>query len=389
MAAPQRAMQRRLAQLKALGVNAIRTAHEPPSPAFLELTDKMGFLVLDEFFDTWTQHKYTDVGDYATYFSKTASSPTGSPAVPGAGGSAPWYQVDTTGIVMRDRDHPSVVMWSAGNEIRDPLSTREPLLTKIVSISHTLDPGRPVTQALFRPADSGDVTGATRTTLDVFGGNYRSNDVLQAMGMSPKRPGLLTEMGTSTSDWTTVKNNPGLIGEFLWTGVDYLGEADGLWPTVGGASGLMDAVGTVRSIGYSWQSTWGAPRTTPPPTGTTASQILVSPDHTTVSTDVNDISYVKATVADTSGRVVTGSSAAITFTISGPGVIVAVDSGSQAQESFRGTVRKAYQGVAFALVRATGPGTITVTAKANGLTVGTATLSGTTAPFVPCSASCN
>lgn len=389
MAAPQRAMQRRLAQLKVLGVNAIRTAHEPPSPAFLELTDRMGFLVLDEFFDTWTQHKYTDAGDYATYFGKTASAPTGSPAVPGASGSAPWYQVDTTGIVMRDRDHPSVVMWSAGNEIRDSLSTREPLLTKMVAISHTLDPGRPVTQALFRPGDNGDVTGATRTTLDVFGGNYRPNDVLQAMGMSPKRPGLLTEMGTSTSDWTTVKNNPGLIGEFLWTGADYLGEADGLWPTVGSTAGLMDAVGTVRSIGYSWQSTWGAPHTSPPPTGTTASKILLSPDHGTVSTDVNDISYVKATIADASGRVVPGSSAAVTFTISGPGVIVAVDSGSQTQESFRGNVRKAYQGIAYALVRATGAGTITLTAKADGLTVGTTTLTGTTAPFVPCSASCD
>ncbi|NUP50881.1 MAG: glycoside hydrolase family 2 [Catenulispora sp.] len=389
MAAPQAAMQRRLAQLKALGVNAIRTAHEPPSPAFLELTDKMGFLVLDEFFDTWTQHKYTDVGDYATYFSKTASAPTGTPAVPGASGSVPWYQVDTTGIVMRDRDHPSVVMWSAGNEIRDPLSTREPLLTTMVAIAHALDPGRPVTQALFRPADSGDVTGATRTTLDVFGGNYRPDDVLQAMSMSPTRPGLLTEMGTSTSYWTTVKSNPGLIGEFLWTGADYLGEADGLWPTVGSSAGLMDAVGTVRSIGYSWQSTWGAPHTSPPPTGTTAGKVLLSPEHSSVSTDVNDIAYVKATVADASGRVVTGSSAAVTFTVSGPGQIVAVDSGSQTQESFRGNVRKAYQGVAYVLVRATGPGTITVTAQAGGLAAGTTTLTGTTAPFVPCSGGCN
>lgn len=389
MAAPQEAMQRRLAQLKALGVNAIRTAHEPPSPAFLELTDKMGFLVLDEFFDTWTQHKYTDVGDYATYFNKTASTPTGTPAVPGASGSVPWYQVDATSIVMRDRDHPSVVMWSAGNEIRDSLSTREPLLTKMVSISHTLDPSRPVTQALFRPSDSGDVSGATRTTLDVFGGNYRPNDVLQAMGMSPKRPGLLTEMGTSTSNWTTVTSNPGLIGEFLWTGVDYLGEADGLWPTVGSTSGLMDAVGTVRSIGYSWQATWGASRTGPPPTGTSASKVLLSAEHAAVSTDVNDIDYVKATIADTSGRVVASSSAPVTFTISGPGVIVAVDSGSQTQESFRGNVRKAYQGIAYALVRATGPGTITLTASASGLTLGTTTINGITAPFVPCSGGCN
>ncbi|MBB5891440.1 glycoside hydrolase family 2 TIM barrel-domain containing protein [Kutzneria kofuensis] len=389
MAAPQRAVQRRLAELKALGVNAIRTAHDPPSPAFLELTDRMGFLVLDEFFDVWTQHKYSDVGDYATYFNRTASSPTGTPAVPGATGSTPWYQVDATSIVARDRNHPSVAMWSAGNEIRDSISTRTPLLSKMVSISHALDPSRPVTQALFRPGDSGDVTGATRTTLDVFGGNYRPDEVIKAMGMSPARPGLFTEMGTDTSAWTTVKNNPGVTGLFIWTGAAYLGEADGLWPNVETSFGLMDAVGTVRPIGYSWQTTWGAPRTSPPPTGSTPNRVLLSPDHGTVSTDGNDISYVKATVADSSGRVVTSSAAPITFSISGPGVIVAVDSGSQAQESFRGNTRKAYQGVAYALVRATGAGTITVTASANGLTLGKTTLTGTTAPFVPCSGSCD
>jgi beta-galactosidase len=86
---------------------------------------------------------------------------------------------------------------------------------------------------------------------------------------------------------------------------------------------------------------------------------------------------------------VTGSSAPVTFSISGPGVIVAVASGSQTQESYRGTVRRAYHGLAYALVRATGPGTITVTARADGLTLGTTTLAGTTAPFVPCSGTCD
>jgi len=115
----------------------------------------------------------------------------------------------------------------------------------------------------------------------------------------------------------------------------------------------------------------------------------VAPDHSTVSTDADDVSYVKATVADSAGRVVTGSSAPITFSVSGPGVLVAVDSGSPVQETFRGSVRKAYQGVAYGLVRATGAGTITVTASSAGLTLGTTTLTGTTAPFVPCSGSCN
>jgi beta-galactosidase len=389
MAAPQRAVQRRLAELKALGVNAIRTAHDPPSPAFLELTDRMGFLVLDEFFDVWTQHKYADVGDYAAYFNRTASSPTGTPAVPAASGSTPWYQVDATSIVARDRNHPSVAMWSTGNEIRDPISTRTPLLTKMVSIAHTLDPSRPVTQALFRPADSGDVTGATRTAVDVFGGNYRPDDVIRAMKMSPARPGLFTEMGTDTSAWATVKGNPGVTGLFVWTGAAYLGEADGLWPDAESGFGLMDAVGTVRPIGYSWQSTWGAPHTSPPPTGTSASQVVLTPDHSTVSTDTDDISYVRATVADATGRVVTSSSAPITFSITGPGAIVAVDSGSPAQETFRGNTRKAYQGIAYALVRATGPGAITVTATAGGLTTGRTTLTGTAAPFVPCSGGCD
>ncbi|WIX93495.1 glycoside hydrolase family 2 TIM barrel-domain containing protein [Amycolatopsis sp. DG1A-15b] len=389
MAAPQRAVQRRLAQLKALGVNAIRTAHDPPSPAFLELTDRMGFLVLDEFFDVWTQHKYSDVGDYATYFNRTASSPTGTPAVPGASGSVPWYQVDATSVVMRDRNHPSVAMWSTGNEIRDPIATRTPLLTRMVAIAHALDPGRPVTQALFRPSDSGDVTGATRTIVDVFGGNYRPDEVIQAAKASPARAGLFTEMGTDTSAWTTVRNNAVVTGLFLWTGVAYLGEADGLWPRAEPDFGLLDGVGTVRPIGYSWQRTWGAPTTSPPATGTTANRVLLSPDHSTVSTDVDDVSYVKATVADASGRVVTGSSAPITFSVSGPGELVAVDSGSPVQETFRGPVRKAYQGVAYGLVRATGAGTITVTASSAGLTLGTTTLTGTTAPFVPCSGSCN
>ena len=75
-------MQRRLAQLKTYGVNAVRTAHDPPSPDFLDLCDRMGILVMNEFFDVWTTRKYSDVGDYAAYFNKAATNPTGMPAVP-------------------------------------------------------------------------------------------------------------------------------------------------------------------------------------------------------------------------------------------------------------------------------------------------------------------
>lgn len=384
LAVPQRAMQRRLAQLKTYGVNAIRTSHEPPSPELLELTDRMGFLVLDEFTDVWVSHKYTDVGDYAAYFNKAASAPTGMPLVPEVSGvtnaSASWWQVDLTGWIMRDRNHPSVALYSMGNEIRDSLSTRTPILTKMVAMSHAIDPSRNVTQAIFQPSDNGDIGAATNDLLDVWGDNYHVDDALTALENAPTKSGLLTEMGTETSTWATVKANAGLTGLFMWTGVDYLGEADGAWPTIGADSGILDAMGTPKAIAFSWQSTWGAPKTTFD-TGVTAGKVVLTTDHSSITTDWNDIAYVRAAVP--------GETAAVTFSLTGPGTILAVDSGSMTQESFRGDTRNAYGHLAFAIVGATGPGTITVTAKSSGLTDGSVTVEAMTGNFVPCSGTCD
>jgi len=393
MAAPQRAMQRRLAHLKSIGINAIRTSHDPPSPDFLDLTDRMGLLVMDEFFDTWVAHKYTDTGDFATYFSKAASAPTGQPAVPGTASGATWYQVVVTSIVARDRNHPSIALYSTGNEIRDSITTRTPILTKMIAITKALDPNRAVTQALFQPADSGDTTGATQTLLDVFGGNYRTDEVIAAMAGSPTKSGVLTEMGTETTTWATVTANPGLTGLFMWLGADYLGEAPDEWPGTQGygpatARGLMDAVGTMRQIGYDWAKVWGV-TATPPATGTTASKVVLTADHATLLTDLNDISFIQATIADAAGNVVTSSNDPVTYTITGPGTIVAVDSGNRIQETFRGNTRNAFLGISFALVQATGPGTITVTAKSGSLTSGSATVTATNGTFVPCSGTCD
>jgi len=383
LAAPQRAMQRRLAQLKTYGVNAIRTAHEPPSPDFLELTDRMGLLVLDEFTDVWTGHKYTDVGDYATYFNKTATAPTGMPAVPTVTGvsnsGATWWQADFTGWIMRDRNHPSVALYSMGNEIRDSLSTRTPILTKMVAMSHALDPSRGVTQALFQPETNGDIGAATNTLLDVWGDNYHVDNVLTAMVDAPTKSGLITEMGTATSTWATVKSNAALTGMFMWTGVDYLGESDGAWPTIGSSAGILDALGTPKSLAFSWQTTWGLAKTTFA-TGAAAGKVVLVADHAAITTDVNDVSFVKAAVSPDT---------AVTFSITGPGTIVAVDSASMTQESFRGNTRNTSGSLAFAIVQATGAGTITVTAKASGLTDGTATITASEGAFVPCSGTCD
>ncbi len=393
LAAPQRAMQRRLAQLKVLGVNAIRTSHEPPSPEFLDLTDRMGLLVLDEFTDVWTAHKYTDAGDYAAYFNQTATNPTGMPQVPSVPGvtntGAPWWQVDFTGWIMRDRNHPSVALYSMGNEIHDSLATRTPYLTKMVAMSHNLDPSRSVTQALLQPATAGDIGAATNSLLDVWGDNYHVDNVLTAMTSAPTKSGLITEMGTEISTWATVKANPALTGEFMWTGVDYLGESDGAWPQVGGTAGIMDELGGVKSLGYQWQTTWGWPKTAPPATGSTETQVVLKADHAALLADVNDIVFVQAAIADASGRIVTGSSAPVTFAISGPGTIVAVDSGSMTQETFRGTVRNAYQGIAYALVQASGAGMIKVTATSGSLAGGSATVTATEGSFIPCAGSCD
>jgi beta-galactosidase len=385
LAAPQRAIQRRLAQLKAIGVNAIRTAHDVPNPDFLDLCDRMGLLVLDEFTDVWGAHKYTDAGDYAAYFNQTATAPTGMPAVPGVATGAKWWQVDFTGWIMRDRNHPSVALYSLGNEIHDSHATRLPICTQMISISHTLDPVHKDTQALLDPATSGDISTSTNTVsypVDVWGNNYDLTSVVSATKASPPLASLITEVGTQTSTWTTVTGNAGVTGEFMWTGVDYMGEITSVsgWPSIGGTGALMDELGAVRSNGYSWSKIWGGPTQSAPASGAKAGQVTLTADHPTLLNDVNDLSFVKAEVSGT---------AAVTFAITGPGTIIAVDSGSMTQESFRGLSRNAFGGVAYAIVQATGAGTITVTATSSGLTAGTATITATEGTFVPCSGTCN
>ena len=193
-AVPMRAWQRRLAQLKAIGVNALRTSHNPYAPEVLDLCDRMGIVVLDEFFDAWTAHKLA--ADY------------------GGASFNMWGTTDLTDTIKRDRNHPSVVLYSIGNEIRDGLTSKMATATNLVNVCHTTDSTRPVTQALFRPMDSGDFPGATGaptsgptmlSILDVFGANYRIAEVLTAIALTPKHAGVVTEDGaTSTSDWGMV-----------------------------------------------------------------------------------------------------------------------------------------------------------------------------------------
>ena len=160
-AVPNAVWERRLEALKELGVNAIRTAHDPPSPDFLDLCDRMGFLVMDETFDCWTVGK--NPYDYHLYFRD-------------------WFTTDARDMVLRDRNHPSVILYSAGNEIHDTpkADVAKPILAELVKTLHEADPTRPVTQALFRPNVSHDYDNGLADMLDVVGTNYRDAEVIAA-----------------------------------------------------------------------------------------------------------------------------------------------------------------------------------------------------------------
>jgi beta-galactosidase len=381
-AVPQRAMQRRIAILKSIGSNAVRTAHNPIAPEVLDLYDRMGMLVLDEAFDEWTGHKYSEMaGGYATYFNKT------DPAT-----NQKWYQTDLTDMVKRDRNHPSIVFYSIGNEIRDGISTRVPLTTDMVGIIHKLDPSRPVTQALFRPQTSGDYPGGVLNILDVFGVNYPTAELLDAItGTTPHHSGVATEMGANVTDWASFfMANAQVVGEYIWTGAGYLGET-GAFPSIGGGGGLTDRVGTIRDDGYTYAGLWSTTTPARPKTSTgSATKVVLSVDHSSITTDLNDVAYVKATVADASGVQSASASNAVTFAVTGTaGEIIAVDSGNPNWESFRGNSRNAYQGICFAIVRMNSPGSITITASSSGLTGSSVTVTGVSGPFVPCSGSCD
>ena len=380
-AVPQRAIQRRLAILKTLGVNAIRTAQESRRPRNAGCVRSNG-LSVDEFFDVWTAPKYNQIGDYAAYFNKI------DPVT-----NQKWYQTDVIETVKRHRNHPCILLYSIGNEIRDALSTRIPITTDIVGMCHKYDTSRLVTQALFQPSNSGDYPGGVLNILDVFGVNYRTNELLAAItGTTPHHSGVSTEMGANVTDWASFfMANPQVIGEFIWTGASYLGEVTTSFPTIGGNGGFIDRVGTINSIGYTYAGLWNTTTPTKPKTSTgAAAKVVLSVSHSTITTDLNDVAYVKATVVDASGVQVADATNTVTFAVTGAaGKILGVDSGITTWESFRGSSRNAFGGICYAIVQMNSPGSITITASSPGLTGSSVTVTGINGTFVPCSGNCD
>ena len=205
-----RAEERRVELMKAYGFNAIRTSHNPPSQQFLDACDRNGILVIDEAFDMWERPKNPE--DYHLYFKE-------------------WWQKDLASMILRDRNHPSVIFWSIGNEINERADSVGYLFTKkLTDVAHNLDPTRPVTEAICgfwdHPGKDWSTTAPAFASLDVGGYNYLWAQYEPDHAQFPDRIMMGTESfpGDAYNYWNQVEKNPWVIGDFVWTSMDYLGE---------------------------------------------------------------------------------------------------------------------------------------------------------------------
>jgi beta-galactosidase len=211
-AAFDRAEERKAELLKSAGFNAVRTSHNPPSEAFLNACDKLGLLVIDEAFDCWRvgKNKY----DYALYFDQ-------------------WWKRDLETMVYRDINHPSIIMWSIGNEIverGDPgaIKTAKMLAGAIRKIDST----RPITSAIVENGKDWAGFDSLMAAHDVAGYNYHLFNAPADHKRVPARIILQTESypKDAFNNWKLVQDNPYVIGDCVWTAMDYLGESGiGRW----------------------------------------------------------------------------------------------------------------------------------------------------------------
>ena len=274
-AVPRDVIRKRIETLKEIGVNAIRTSHNPQAPALYELCDELGLLVLNEAFDEWEfpKRKWLEGWNVGT---------------PGFEGSydffEEWGETDLADMVRRDRNHASIFAWSIGNEVdypNDPYS--HPILDgsaeagftqpifggykkeapdamrlgdiakKLVAVVKKYDPSRPVTAGLAGVAMSNETEYPG--SLDIAGYNYTESRYESDHKKYTERVIYGSENRHDLNAWKAVIENEHIFGQFLWTGIDYLGES-GRWPSRGFYSGLIDFGGFIKPRGYFRQSIW-------------------------------------------------------------------------------------------------------------------------------------
>lgn len=308
-----RAIERQLQILKGMGVNGIRTSHNPPAPELLDLCDKMGFIVMDEAFDMWLSKKTTY--DYASDF-------------------AEWHVRDLTDQIVRDRNHPSIFIWSIGNEVVEQWGEpkteevdlqqanvqlnnkkvlpsedaklgklgKNALLTKhLADLARSIDPTRPITAACNGTDDKNPLF--VSDALDIIGFNYHEEEYAGITSRHPNNPFIVTESvsslqsrgfylmpsdsvniwperwdkpfnnplqkcsaydnsrapwgSTHEATWKIVKKYDHVAGQFIWTGFDYLGEPTPYWwPSRSSFFGIVDLAGFPKDVYYMYQSEW-------------------------------------------------------------------------------------------------------------------------------------
>lgn len=275
--------ERRLEKLKAMGVNAIRMSHNPPDPALLDLCDRMGLMVMDEAFDEWRIMKGKELG------SNTHESR----------GYSEWFdschEADMRTMLLRDRNHPSIIIWSIGNEVPDQTAPEGYLTARhLKSICRELDPERVVTQANDQIcAEPRAATEEFLNELDVVGYNYVDRWRTRAEtlydddkrvhpdwcvigtengSLGGVRGEYLLDMKEKAGWWkmpyysAPVKigkllhftmTHDYVAGDFMWTGIDYLGEAH--WPARSSSAGVLDTCGFEKDSYYFYQSIWKRP----------------------------------------------------------------------------------------------------------------------------------
>ncbi len=453
------ALERRLKALKALGVNAVRCSHNPMAPEEYDLCDRLGLLVMDEAFDEWTggKHKWIEgwnVGNAGTRGYHEVFDE--------------WAVRDIQDMVQRDRNHPSIVLWSIGNEIdypgdpfghprgRDGLkpgiedaNVLPPIARRLVAAVKGLDGTRPVAQALADTLAS-NATGLANL-LDVAGYNYLEQYYARDHETYPERIILGSENGHSLEAWRAVAANEYVAGQFLWTGIDYLGEA-GRYPSRGSGAGLLDLCGFRKPQSYLREALWSTrpivyaaaqaagarglvqhwnwekdQRKTIPVTVYTncdsaelflngrslgekpladrlrpelhwdvpnepgvlravgqragseaahfelatagpAQRLEITADPATPRVEAGDMANFEIRLLDAQGRSVYAADQEITAEVSGAGELAALDTGDLRDVTpVQSGRRKPYEGRALAIVRAVGPGRITLRVSAPGL----------------------
>lgn len=274
-AVPREVWHRRLLNLKEIGVNAIRTSHNPQSSDLYELCDELGFFVMDEVYDEWEFPKRKWLSGWNV----------GTPGFEGTYDIfKDWAEIDMADVVKRDRNHISIFAWSIGNEVdypNDPYS--HPVLDggentgftqpifggykkdapdamrlgdiakRLVKVTKSHDPYRPVTAGLAGVAMSNETEYPA--ALDIAGYNYTENMYESDHKKYPKRVIYGSENRHELEPWKHVRDKEFIFGQFLWTGIDYLGES-GRWPSRGFYSGLLDFGGFIKPRGYFRQSLW-------------------------------------------------------------------------------------------------------------------------------------